>query len=207
MLHVAEILGKSFERILRWVYPGVLFTALLCLGRPGIFDFWLRRGVWQDHILIAALVITAASVVIYALHRYVLKDFLRWLLYMVGWASFQRANKKIPLFDKYIGLKGKDIIRRFGGLERESPDLRESRISNYLIGRWAAIHAMGLTAWVFVAMYLVALPSSPLREGMPLWLVVLIPSILGLWWLFQTTLLEHTENEYFYGGGGSSINS
>ena len=65
----------------------------MCLGRTNIFYLWGDWDVWQARILIATAAITATSIVIYTIHRYIFDDFLPWLLYWFDWASVSQVHK------------------------------------------------------------------------------------------------------------------
>ncbi|MEK7281538.1 MAG: hypothetical protein AAB037_04205 [Chloroflexota bacterium] len=190
MPNFADIIGRGFERLVRWAYPGLLFITLLGLGKPDIFDNW---KLVQERLFLAVVVLAVAGFIIYALQRHVVNELGIWVLDHCGLSAFARQPKAMP----YIDRLAQSNQRRFG--YKDDTDTRDvERFSNYLMDRWAVVHAMGLTVWLLPIMYyFVGEVESQLRQGLPqagLWLLIVL---LSVGHVFGTILLERVELQYF----------
>ena len=155
-------LTREFERLVRWVYPGLLMLGLLHLGRPNLFDALV---VEEERLFSFMVIILVASFIVYGLHRYVLHLVIIELLWWWRWHpgswiadGEQQVEPRWPLrfispfFDKRV-----EWIRlRFG---------KDGRVeSGYLAYRWAVTHAMFMTAWLIPLTIGLAETNSTLAE-------------------------------------------
>lgn len=185
---LGELIGRSFERLLRWVYPGVLFAALMGFGKPTYFNWWISLP--NERFLVAATLIIVTSFMIYSLQRFVWNEILIWILDRIGWSAFSQPPRTIS----YVDRLSQSIQRRFG-FETDTNDRVAEKFADYLVNRWSAIHAMAATFWVFVVTWCWADGESLLIQWQDyLWLVAAVSlgaSVLG------AIVLERIEYQYF----------
>jgi len=49
-------LGKGFERLLRWAYPGILFLVLLYMSKPTVFEDVSKKVGFPDNTIWGLLI-------------------------------------------------------------------------------------------------------------------------------------------------------
>lgn len=194
---LGEIIGRGFERVVRWVYPGILFVTLLALGKPAYFRTWWM-GLEDVRVFVAIVIIITASFVIYSLLRHIWNELLILLLDWQGLAAFSRPGRIPPRHSVggYMNRLSWLITRRLGfSFEGSDPIPDAKQFSDYLINRWAVTHAMGATFWTYLVLWLWADDGSLLREWQyvlgPLALLSLAGNVTG------AVLLERIERWYF----------
>ncbi len=210
MPNIGELIGRSFERILRWAYPGILFTALLALARPSYFAWW--KGLPGDRAFVAALIIVVASVVVYGLQRYILDEALNVLLDCLGLGTFSTGESAFRKVVRWLHLPpwvgrmvhgprsychglAAFVIRRFGrrGLGAE-PDVEG--MSDYVVYGRAVAHVMSVTGWLPLALDLLADPGSESWKAW--WPVLKIVSVLSLGgYVIQTLVLNRVVRDFW----------
>ena len=187
---VIDSVSRNLERLIRWAYPGILFVTLLALGNDAVFDQWQQ---YDDRIAIMAMAAISSSFVIYGLQRYFIGDLL---VIPIAHAAGLSAYASRPRFRWFLDPLSNSIQRRFGVKDGVRD---EEAFSNYLMSRWAAIHATGLTSWVFALTYLTSLKDAPLRwiSGEAAWVIV---GLLVVAYLSGALILERMELDYFQRG-------
>ncbi len=79
---MAEAIGKGFERILRWIYPGALFLVLLALSWPNFYGEIIARPT----VLIELIVIgVAGGFAAYLIQSNVLNQLISIITLALGW--------------------------------------------------------------------------------------------------------------------------
>lgn len=205
MLDLGELVGRGFERLIRWAYPGVLFVTLLALGKPRYFDWWF--GLQHDRIIVALAVVVVSSFLIYSLERHVWNELETCFLDRWGLAAFsrrrpRRSRTRIGRWYRwrlarrltYLNRLSRSTERRFGYIGDARGQVE--RFSDYMVNRWAVTHAMGATFWTFLLMYFWAEETSLLRQWQAvLWAVAILSMLLGH--LPAVVVLERIERRYF----------
>ncbi|GEM_PF-6779921 len=201
----------SFERLLRWVYPGLLFWALLPLAvfpvdKPqGLAPFAsFYSGVTDlGHIGI----VVASGFLIYLVERYIVHEAILWVLFHffdMGTASNNR-NPDGNGPRSYLGATGATLWRRFGLRPfdgNEAGDKVEDRFDRYLVSRNAAVHAMGSTVMVFL--FLWALGTFVFGDtwinswGLVahIWFSVAV-GFGVVFWVFQIAILARADQDHY----------
>ncbi len=187
MQDAVQSLLSNVERFLRWVYPGLLFLALLHLGsKDGVIET-SGLDVRSPSLQIFGLTTWAivAGFVIYSLQRYVVHEM--FVQYLVFWVAIRKG-------DAYsYALKKKCVdtpIRRFPShfwqwsacLQWDSLQAMQG-YSGWRDYSWAVTHALGLSSWLILLGRLLAQEGSTLSKAN--WWVVGIGVILAGMWLWQ----------------------
>ena len=190
---LGDLLGKSLERLLRWVYPGVLLLGLLFLADINVF----RKFDREFYVWVAVGFVWIAGFVIFTLQRFVVNEFITLLLDFRGWNSLPRANRRpfldgpFPWLCSYIDRLAKSSGDRFG----QTGETRAGKIGDYLNERWGISHAIAITAWLPWAVKPYAMPESPLLDNIPLLIGITVP--LGLGYLLAHFTLERLTKQEF----------
>jgi len=196
---ILKQLFDRFERVLRWGYPGLLFWLTLPIAASdGPFDVGHYADFYNGLPIVGHVaVIVAAGVVIYSFQRYIIHQITSLILYCckVGPA----ANYPPP----YSKASGRHAWRRFGLRPSEKTEAdAEDRFSEYLISRWAGIHALCNTWIIGLFMYLVGtnVTDNSIFSSWSLWarlwyLVALVFLAGGYFW--QSWITAHGEAEAY----------
>ena len=84
MAGLQELIGASFERVLRWVYPGALILVLLRLSRPDSFleivNLEDLAGPWE--LIVVGFVAGFAA---YMLQGYVINYVISHIFQVLNW--------------------------------------------------------------------------------------------------------------------------
>ncbi len=202
---LVEIIGRSFERVLRWAYPGILFITLLALGKPEVFDWWMKLG--RDKVFVGVLVMIIGSIMIYGLYRYLIAELTAFFFdtalslgSMVPTARRRERNRLVRLLIRCFGggywvRLSWAIQRRFGYTDLEKPrDLKA--FSEYVLYFRAVTHVLGMTFWTFVFVFTIASAGSSLRSWwIPLWIVASLCLVAGI---LQTLILDHAVYHFLH---------
>lgn len=175
MADLVDSIGRNFERLLRWVYPGAFFLVLLRLSNRSAYDNLLKVEPELWALVVAGIV---AGVVVYLLQGYVLNMGLSILVTRIGWDVNAREGNENPswwptcldrlahLFDRIAqGTK-----RRWGGMNRQG-------LGNYLNYAWATYHATSITGWLTLVFYYFVKDDSSVLAKLPFWAIP-FPAIL-----------------------------
>lgn len=189
MTNIGDLVGRGFERLVRWAYPGLLFGTLLALGHGDILDKWKN----VPHSLFSGIVVLlVAGFVIYVLHRHILNELEIVILHCLRMSAFSCNPRPIP----YVDQLAQSNQRRFG--YKDDTYIRDvERFSRYLTDQWAVVHAMGLTFWLLLVMYAVAADGSALRQNLPPWGMWVLVGLFFVGHGFGTVLLQRVELQYF----------
>ena len=145
MQNLIDQIDRSFQRLLRWVYPAMLFLVLLHLTRPE--DFAKIAQVERPWGLIVGGLVAGA--VAYLFQAYVFNQVISHVSTYLGWEinasrplRFRRALRPLANHaDQWA-----EVTRRRWGTSPE-------RLSSYLDYAWATYHAMMLTGWLTLILF------------------------------------------------------
>jgi hypothetical protein len=210
---VSGVLG-NLERVLRWVYPGILFMALWYLGRCSTIESSLAMGCTAYHIsnLGLAAAIAVSSPVIYMLQRYVLHEmFVQYGLFLLrrgdafnyarsspgrgiatvgfrpgvcGWWLRLRSCFARRCPRYGIGLSPCAFWEWSSQLQVASLNLMEGRYNDYRSYTWAVTHFMGMLCWLLPLGRRLALENSFLESFS--WRCIWVTvAVLSIVWLWQ----------------------
>jgi len=180
-----DSIGKNFERLLRWVYPGALFLVLLYASKPNFFKNLTSVdnaiGIWG--LVVGGLV---AGVIVYLLQGYVVSYIINVAFMLLRWDVRQRLqcdhgereteSKKqpvscvrwmLPLFDGMAA----------GTRERWSISDTQ-KLGNHLTYAWATYKAVLITGWLTIIFFGIN-ESGSVFSSATAW-AVLPPAILLL---------------------------
>lgn len=186
-------IDRSFERLLRWIYPAVLFLVLLGVSRPGDFDT-LAEVKWPWGLAIVGLV---AGAVAYLLQAYVVNQLV--VSQVSHYCRWERNVYEVPRFRFLIGLA--NYADRWARVTHQRWGTKLERLHSYLNYAWATYHAAMLTAWLTLIFFLLKVEGSMFASVE--WWVVVIPAVLllvgAIWqyvWLarIQPTLCSNKSN-------------
>jgi hypothetical protein len=139
MGNVAEALGRSFERLLRWLYPAALFLVVAYAARPSLLKLGQKLPAMGDTwgLILVALV---AGFIAYLLQSYVWTTLISEVLdRTVRWST---RNRSAGGFVAYVDRRFDDAWRRWGHNRKEMND--------YLNYAWATYHAASMTGWLTI---------------------------------------------------------
>ncbi|MEW6142600.1 MAG: hypothetical protein AB1597_05500 [Chloroflexota bacterium] len=163
MQFVTQLFG-SLERLLRWVYPGLLFLALLGGSQPVAFK--LLVGIERPWgVVVSGLVV---GFVIYMLQRSVVSLLLQsvcfWGLHWEQREPRRWTRRLVGAMDTWVRREG----NKWGSEE----------LVRYQNFAWGSYHALSMTGWLIILFVVLWVePQSPLGS-IRWWL--LLPSILLL---------------------------
>jgi len=198
MESIMEALGKGFERILRWIYPGALFLVLLFLSHPKSLKELLEISPFSNEWEII-IVILIAGMVVYLIHALFLNQIISIPFLKSGLLhksdmellrdSGEKLNKKnymkklVPLVNAWI----EPTICKFG-LNNEALTKRErERFRSYLDYAWGTYHAASITLWLAIFFLIVNEKDSKIdlltHWGVP-WFFLAISIIFFFFFLF-----------------------
>lgn len=203
---IAGTLFDRFERYLRWVYPGLLFTVLLPLAlKPG-GSYWdvFRDVPWG---WTAALVI-ASGFLTYLVERYLIHEpYLASVLFCrkVGAAVNFSGPDKPEKFKSYQEANAELLWRRFGQRPQdgtESGERAETRFDNYMASRMASIHALGATCLVGIVILLLGqlVPQHTAVKDLPWWGIAVYVAALSwlAWrWAWHAEIAARAEQHHY----------
>jgi hypothetical protein len=180
MQDISEALGKNFERLLRWVYPGALFLVLLRMSRPEAFDAVAHDepvNVWG--LVVVGLV---AGFVVYLIQSYVVNYFVLLLFQLKNWdvnQGLQVAPPETPEREpRWVFLRPlARLFDRYAQAIRDRVNLSEPLV-NYLNYAWAAFHAVFITGWLTLVFFCVN-DNQSVMDNVSAW-YILPPAVLLL---------------------------
>jgi len=192
MQDVVERLLSNIERFMRWVYPGLLLLVLLHFG--GRVELETILGVERQsaavQIFALAVIAFVSSFIIYSLHRYVVQEFIEYVMFWfkrgpVAAGACKRGQlpptwrRIIVIWDFWLW--NSQFQRRKFGILRVNEV--ERKFTDFLMYNWALTHAMGVTAWMIPLVYCRSSPGSDLSKwgGEVLALTILF----ALAWVWQ----------------------
>jgi len=166
---VVEATGRAFERLLRWLYPGLIFFVLLFLFREPTFNKLLSLQHFEWVIIIGGLGISAA---IYLIEVYVFEQIINIIAQKIDWLVLEGDRRSPKFFPKRIV----DFI------DRQAKDIEYKYISrqdrqSYMSYANAAYHALCITGWQILFFYLFREQGSLLSE-IELWIIIVILLII-----------------------------
>ena len=201
MPNLEEFIGKNFERVLRWIYPGALFVVLLYASHPGYFNgpdgLYAKIGLWG--LVVGALV---AGFIIYLFQAYVIGYIITVPFIFSGWDVRQRLPKKVKETntERKPGIKTKlkccreRTVSLFDTMARATRDRWSDevppKLNNYQNYAWATYHAVLMTGWLTLFFYLSRNKSADsIFRDVPCWCVILPASLFILGGFFTYLLL------------------
>ena len=181
MGNLIDAIGRNFERLLRWFYPGLLLLVLLQIGRPKLlYDRILPD---EDPVLALVAITLVGSFLLYAIQRYVIHEVIYYCLY--NWFNPPRrcsdtAEITFPGPKRYGRAPWRywDANADFAKVRFSSSS--GDGFSGWLMYQFAMAHALGITGWLLAAMSLLSEDDSVLRDLSP-WPLALAPLILFAW--------------------------
>ncbi len=165
---IIDVLGNSFERILRWIYPGVLIVVLAYWGKPSLLCSVNIQGI--DRIWGLVLVALVTGFVAYILQNYVLCECIGTILKKMGFPDHAEDGKNcfVTKADKNLD----EAWRRFG----HRRDVMNSYL-NYALGQF---HAALMTGWLTIVFWGISDAGSSLRN-LPVLVVAILILFASLW--------------------------
>jgi hypothetical protein len=197
-------LEKSFERILRWAYPGLLFTLLLYLSKPIRFqELAAVLGFPQDTIWGLIIVGITIGAILYLFEANVVTQIWSSLAQYLHWESnthpdvTQERTVKYPAprgrFLKFLALKWFDPQAISVG--KQASDYSDFDMG-YMDYAWATYHATSVTGWLSLAFFFMRDSGSVLSSAG--WLGGLLPAVLfiffSLYQFARLTRVRHAES-------------
>jgi len=190
--HWITAIDNSFQRILRWIYPGVLFFVLLYISNDdAISNMGDNIGFSGNIIWILLIGSFGVGSIIYLIEQYVINDFIA--LVVTLFSKIQRLSD--------IGNKTGDWL--FGGDARKTKARYESKgghefkdkLSGYMDYSWGACHALAITGYlIFVFEFISASELFSKIHELP----TVIASILVFFALLFNVKLR-VYHRYFFG--------
>ena len=201
----------SFERVLRWIYPGLLVWIALPLAfhRIGSGNFGQAFTTFYGQLPAFGHigVILVGGFLVYMLERYLVHEPILGLVYFhlgVGAAVNFKRNREGKDDHCYPWPNGRLLWPRFGLRPADHTPIgeqAETRFTNYMASRMAAIHALGCT-WIvgllmFAIGHLIAKESSfkswPWYGQLTFWLFEFLAIMFWLWhaWIAARAEQDH----------------
>ncbi len=181
---VVESLGRNFERLLRWAYPGALFLVLLRMSRPNAFDAWAQvEHPWG--LVVGGLV---AGFALYLIQANAINQVITIVVQVLKWdvnvglqvamSSASEPRQGLRWLTRLMDRQAQGTIRRWSRTERDGR-------KGYLDYGWATYHAMLLTGWLTLLFWQLSEDGSTL-ETAATWKVVLPVTlfVLGSFWTY-----------------------
>ncbi len=196
---IVENILANFERLLRWIFPGLLLWLVLPIAATsGRFDVSSYRDFYEGLSIAGNLAVIATSgFFIYMVQRYVVHDIVLYVLHLLGVGA--TANRP----GGYSRGFGRHLWRRFGERPSDAHQAEnEDRFGQYLTSRWAAVHALSSTWIIGIVLYFVGVQVShrSVFTGWPDWGTALYGLALFAvfsGYLFQTFLMLRSEQHHY----------
>lgn len=183
---LVESLGRSFERLLRWLYPGALFLVLLYLSSRSVFNS-IRRVQDPWALVFVAIV---AGMVTYLLQTYVVNQFISLLFDLPCLRLLSTDTEQLKGRPKCLAEGaarwGEPAWRRWGiSWHERSDEQAKERLNSWLDYSWSTYHAGFITVWLTLVFFCNSDRGSFLSNISP-WLVwgLAIPLIASLLWQY-----------------------
>jgi len=167
--HWITAIDKSFQRIIRWVYPGILFFGLLYLSDYDAFHElsinlgFPKQNIWG--ILLGSFVIGAA---LYLVQQYLINVSISIVVFIL--AKIEKLRNLVCSINMWFFLEGaKKMKARY-----ETKD----KLNGYIDYNWGIYHALSLTGYLILAFEFI--DNSKSIFGQVPWLSVLVASIVIL---------------------------
>ena len=204
-LRLIEVIFERFERLLRWLYPGLLFYAIfpfaiknVTVPSAGVTFSQLPHGaVYGGMPVVGHLgLVVASGFLTYLLVRYFLHEMFLFLLFFcrIGLArNFRRCTRWYPW------ATGGAMWERFG--QRQTTGEAELKFDRYLVSRWAAVHALG-SSWVLaVSLWGTGQVRGASALGsIPLWgdfLYFFVTALAVAGWCLQVIIGARAEQDHY----------
>lgn len=198
---VGEMLGKGFERVLRWVYPSALFIVLFGLGWPDHYTFIASRpSGWIELIIIGIVGGFIAYFIQGYVFTYAMQIVIEWK--KCDWLSTIKVKPTLP--------KKPKCLKRYVKICDEWAEGRNKAYSNndrqsYLNYYWGIYHAIKITGWLPLIIFGLACWSNGGKtswmqndiENCPILIIVLILWLLMCFWGFLLYILTVRMSKQF----------
>lgn len=205
---VVEASFASFERFLRWIYPGLLFwlTLPLALRPAGEYALFFHNTPWEVQAALAVV----SGFLIYMVERYLIHEAL--LLHAMFYCGTGAAvNFRDDQHKCYPAANGRLMWIRFGARPSDSTRLgehgeegfgerAENRFDNYMASRMASVHALSCT-WIVGGVVLLIGQTSKCSalNGWEWWHYVYVAGLLFVFlaWVWQAWVAARAEQEHY----------
>ena len=171
---------KNIERLLRWVYPGLLFFILLFIIDYNQFEIIANRlGFPEETSWGIILAIAGIGTVIYLFHQYILNTIL--VITLGNWWKNKRKDiQGRSRFVKHFNDKAKKIMYV----------CQSDKSTHYFYYNWGIYHALATTFWLLLSFFIVNILTNTSNWWVHLiWVVSLIVFLLGKLYLFLKLML------------------
>lgn len=181
MDNVVNSIGRNFERLLRWAYPGGLFLVLLRMSKPVAFSGMANlpnvKEPWG--LVIGGLV---AGFTVYLFQAYVINHFISLLFQLANWdinvgLQVRVAECRPPRLG--LGRCARLFDRHAEATWRRWGDDLPKGLANYLNYAWASYHAVFTTGWLTLLFFFAKEQPSIFADAAA-W-HILLPAGLFLW--------------------------
>ena len=191
MVNLIDALGKSFERLLRWIYPGALFLVLLYLSSPPCINVLTSingiAGVWG-----LVLVAVVAGMAVYIAQAYIFNQIVSLCFSPSGLLhkKTKTLNRgKAKKLAKFADTWGEGAWRRWGIQTEQLTDRHAiERLNGWLDYAWSAYHAGCITLWLTLTFFCFSASNSILGSISP-WIIWPFMGVLLVSLLWQYLIL------------------
>ncbi len=191
---IGEAIGKGFERVLRWLYPGALFLILLAVSWPDFYNLPIVTTYGLTAIIVVGL---TAGFITYLVQAYVLKELLVWVTKLIRWDVTLLRLPPDPIRFCFLRWLAKTLCNPWAeAITKRWPTRKE--LDGYLHYSFAAFHAMMITAWLpplfRFLLWATHEPLLPFWTKWPCWWILsLVTGLFGLFLYLYLTRLDWRE--------------
>ena len=175
-----DSIGRNFQRLLRWVYPGALFLVLLRISSPDAFNHLacLNLGIGLWGLVVGGLV---AGFVIYLFQGYFVSYIVTFIFIWAKWDVRQGLQVPAPKIREKCKCIPYCVLHFFDRMavatRRRWNGSVPKGLGNYLDYAFAAYHAVMMTGWLTLVFVFVSIFNS---DSVLRWWILFIPAILFL---------------------------
>lgn len=200
----------NFERVLRWIYPGLLFWAALpfaIVSAEGAFEVSHYAGFYNGLNTFGHIgIVLGSGFLIYLVERYLIYEPLLsggFYLWRIGPAvGFRAVGRRW-----YPRANATFMWTRFGMRLQDSTELgerAENRFNSYMASRMAAVHGLGSTWIVGIIIFVIGILNQSAFTDWPKWgyAYLLLLFLVFAAWIWHARMAALAE-QYHYNGGPS----
>jgi len=185
-------LGNSFERLLRWFYPGILFLVLLFISKPNAWDSYWKFVQYNEVVGLWGLfsLVIVSGLLIYTIQAYFINNIVSSVscLSGIGHRDIEQLRWGIRHIARGSLRWGETAWRRWGFVSTDIIREDRDRLGRWIDYSWGTYHVGCMTIWLYWFFYWFIDKDNNLN-CIPLWIPVVISVFMGIFLVFHYIML------------------